>query len=69
MREEIIVLKAATTSNQSSAQHQEIMAQLIKQNEEIQLNAIVSELKLEIKDKENTIKDMQRDLDRKDKDY
>jgi len=29
----------------------------------------VSELKLEIKDKENTIKDMQRDLDRKDKDY
>ena len=45
------------------------MAQLIKQNEEIQLNAIVSELKLEIKDKENTIKDLQRDLDRRDKDY
>ncbi|CDW90673.1 UNKNOWN [Stylonychia lemnae] len=69
MREELIVLKATTTSTQSTSQHQEIMAQLIKQNEEIQLNAIVSELKLEIKDKENTIKDLQRDLESKDKDY
>lgn len=41
----------------------------MKKNEEIQLNALVSELKLDIKEKENTIKDLERELENKGKEY
>eukprot|EP00347_Sterkiella_histriomuscorum_P012574 403368045 len=71
LREELLILKAtqsnAQTTSQSAAQHQEIIEKLVKQNEEIQLNSIVNEMKLEIKDKENLIKDLQRDLDSKER--
>jgi hypothetical protein len=45
------------------------MELLMKKTEEMQLNASLSELKLQIKEKEATIKELMKELESKDKEH
>jgi hypothetical protein len=45
------------------------MELLMKKTEEMQLNANLSELKLQIKEKEATIRDLTKELETKEKEY
>lgn len=40
-----------------------MMAQLMKKNDELQLNSMISEFKLDIREKEDKIKDYERQIE------
>ena len=48
--------------SQPSAQQQELLAQIVKKTEEVQLNALVSELKLQVREKEAAARELEARL-------